>query len=79
MSSPPSQHWLPSQGELYFLILGNGMLESFPWSDTVFDHEAWHFGNCFQTQAHAEQAREKMQEVLHTLHQEHASPRMASP
>jgi hypothetical protein len=79
MPSPPFQRWLPSQGERYFLILGNGMLEGFPWSDTAFDHGAWHFGNCFKTYEHAEQAREKRQEGLHTLHQEHASLRIASP
>jgi hypothetical protein len=69
MPSPPSQRWLPSKGESYFLMLGNGMLESFPWSDTAFDHEAWHFGNCFKTQADAAQARQKIKEVLLTLHE----------
>ena len=69
MSSPQAQRWLPSTGERYFLILGHGVIARFPWSDTAFDYEAWHFGNCFHTQAQAAQAREKITEVLHTLHQ----------
>jgi len=69
MSSPQSQRWLPSKGEQYFLILGNGKIEIFPWNDTNFDQEAWHFGNCFKTHAQAAQAREKIIEVLRTLHQ----------
>jgi hypothetical protein len=69
MPSSPSQRWVPRKGEAYFLILGHGKVAIFPWNDTDVDHEAWHFGNCFQTQAHAAQAREKLTEVLHTLHQ----------
>jgi len=71
-TSPQSQRWLPSVGDHYFLILGNGKIELFPWNDTAFDHEAWHFGNCFQTQAQAAQVREKIKEVLLTFHQDHA-------
>ena len=69
MSAPPSQRWLPSGGDHYFLILGHGMIARFPWNDTAFDHEAWHFGNCFHTQAQAAQARDKLKEVLRALHQ----------
>jgi hypothetical protein len=55
------------------------MIELFPWNDTDFDHETWHFGNCFKTHAQAVQARETIREVLLTVHQDHASPRMAKP
>ena len=72
MSSPQSQRWVPRQGEHYFLILGNGTIARFPWNDTDFDHEAWHFGNCFQTQEQAEHARDTITEVLRTVHQDHA-------
>src|SRR5215475_2951466 len=44
MSAPPSQRWLPSAGDHYYLMLGNGMLERLPWNDTPFDHETWTFG-----------------------------------
>ena len=53
-------------------MLGNGMIELFPWSDTPFDHETWSFGNCFKTHAQAVQAREKIREVLRTVHQDYA-------
>ena len=72
MSSPHAQRWLPSTGEHYFLILGHGMIARFPWSDTDFDHETWDFGNCFKTHEEAVQARDKIQEVLLSLHQDHA-------
>src|SRR5438093_12338350 len=32
MSSPQSQRWLPSEGDHYFLILGNGRIQRFPWN-----------------------------------------------
>jgi hypothetical protein len=66
------QRWLPSKGDHYYLILGSGMIEIFPWSDTDFDHEAWNFGNCFKTHAQAVQARENIKGVLLTFHQDHA-------
>ena len=68
MSSPQSQRWLPRQGEHYFLMLGNGTIARFPWNDTDFDHETWDFGNCFKTHEEAVQARDKIQEVLLSLH-----------
>ena len=67
---PQPQCWLPSEGDHYYLILGNGMLELFPWNDTDFDHETWHFGNCFKTHAQAVQTRDKIKEVLRTFHEE---------
>jgi hypothetical protein len=60
---PQPQHWLPSEGDHYYLILGNGMIARFPWNDTPFDQETWHFGNCFKTYAQAVQARETIREV----------------
>ena len=69
MSAAPSARWLPRIGEHYFLMLGNGRIARFPWNDTDFDRAAWHFGNCFHTQAQAAQAREAITEVLRTLHQ----------
>jgi hypothetical protein len=79
MSTPPSQRWVPSTGEQYWLMLGDGRIERFPWNDTAFDHEAWHFGNCFKTYEEAVHAREKITEVLRTLHEDHASPDIVSP
>ena len=69
---PPPPRWLPRAGAHYYLILGNGMIQRFPWNGTDFDHEAWNFGNCFKTHAQAIQAREKMREVLLMVHKDHA-------
>jgi hypothetical protein len=63
-SSPPCQRWRPRDGEHYFLIQGHGRIAIVPWHDTAFDHETWHFGNCFQTYAHAKQAREQIKAVF---------------
>jgi hypothetical protein len=70
-SSPPGQRWRPRDGEHYFLIQGHGRIAIVPWNDTAFDHETWHFGNCFQTYAHAKQARQQLKALLHTFHHEH--------
>ena len=66
------KRWQPNGGDYYYIILGNGIIKIFPWNDTDFDHEAWYFGNCFRTHKEAVYAREKIAEVLRTVHQEHA-------
>jgi hypothetical protein len=71
MSAPQSQRWLPSEGDHYYLILGNGRIELFSWSDTPFDHETWDFGHCFKTHEEAVQALDKITELLRTSHQDH--------
>jgi len=43
------------------------------------DEERWHVGNVFVSLKHTEHARENSTEILLTLYQEHASPRIASP
>jgi hypothetical protein len=68
---PPHDRWMPRQGERYFLILGNGMIQGFQWHGTDFDREAWSFGNCFRLRRQATQARDGMKEYLATFHREH--------
>ena len=65
----PPQRWQPSEGDHYYLILGNGMIELFPWNDTPFDHETWRFGNCFKTHAEAVHARDQIKALLLQVHQ----------
>ena len=60
--------WKPAHHQPYFLILGNGYIECFRWSDTKFDEEAGGFGNCFRHRRYAEQARDKIKEVLANFH-----------
>jgi hypothetical protein len=66
---PPPRRWLLSEGDHYYLMLGNGMIELFPWNDTPFDHETWHFGTCFTTHAEARHARDTLTAVLLTFHE----------
>src|SRR5919109_1520908 len=74
---PQYERWLPRNSERYYLILGNGTIQSFYWRGTEFDHQAWSFGNCFRRRRDVAQARDQVKEVLLTFHQDHASSRMA--
>jgi len=47
--------------------------------DEGTDQGRWHVGNVFGSLDQAEQARDKSKEVLLTVHQEHALPRIAKP
>ena len=64
------ERWLPQLGASYFLILGDSTIKRFQWQGTDFDHEAWQFGNCFRVWKEAEQARDKIKEVLLMVHQD---------
>src|SRR5262249_53947301 len=66
--APDHQRWMPKHGEPYFLILGDSIVKRFQWHGTDFDQEAWQFGNCFRAWREAEQARDKIKEVLRTFH-----------
>jgi hypothetical protein len=60
--------WVPKNGEVYFLILGDGTIQSFQWHGTDFDQNAWSFGNCFRSRREATQARDVIKEVLSNFH-----------
>ena len=68
----PSACWKSALHQPYFVILGDGSIQVFPWSDTPFDHGAWQFGNCFRTHREAERAQEVLRQVLWAFHSEHA-------
>lgn len=57
----------PANREHYYLVLANGEIKDFPWNDTVFDYEAWDFGNCFRLRREAEQARDSIKHLLQQL------------
>lgn len=65
------RRWQPAYHERYFLILGNGRIQGFRWSDTEFDHDAWRFGNCFRDRKDAERARKFIKQLLQNLHAEY--------
>jgi hypothetical protein len=61
--------WKPTQHGQYFLILGDGRIQTFLWNDTEFDRRAWQFGNCFRRRTIAEHARQAILEVLQHFQQ----------
>ena len=67
----PPACWKPALHQSYFVLLGDGSIQVFSWSDTPFDHGAWQFGNCFRTHREAERAREVLQQALWTFHRDH--------
>jgi len=59
------KHRRPVNREHYFLVLANGEIKNFEWNDTIFDYEAWEFGNCFRKRQEAEQARDSIKNFFH--------------
>ena len=59
------------------LVLSHSLfdLSRTQWDDDGTDEGRWHVGNVFLSLEHAEQAREKIKEVLLNFHKDHASPR----
>jgi hypothetical protein len=66
--SDPPACWKPALHQPYFVILGDGSIQVFRWSDTPFDHRAWQFGNCFRTHRDAERTQEVLRQVLRDFH-----------
>ena len=69
----PSERWMPSIGVEYWYITDTGVIESNRWEGDHFDTDRWNVGNVFHTKPDAEQAREKLKEVLLIFHQDHTS------
>src|SRR5438132_880574 len=67
---PQYTHWMPRNGQNYFLVLGNGTVQRLQWHGTDFDQEAWSFGNCFRSRREAERAQEGIREYLANFHRE---------
>ncbi len=70
-SGRSDERWRPALHQRYFLILGDGNIRVFPWSDMPFDYGAWQFGNCFKTRREAEHAREAIRQALRAFHAEY--------
>jgi len=74
-----AERWRPEHHGCYFILLGNGTVQSFRWHNTEFDYQAWSYGNCFRRRRDAEQVREQIKEVLLTFHREQAKLCIAKP
>lgn len=62
------ERWKPQDGEGYWYVDGYGELMKDEWSDCVYDEDLWKYGNCFRTEQEATIARDKVKELLLSLH-----------
>ena len=75
-----SERWRPSIGVEYWYITDTGVVEHNRWEAGHFDTDRWEIGNVFCTKAEAEQAREKLAEVLRRFHTtQESETRMSTP
>ena len=56
--------WIPKIGEFYWLVSFKGEPTKFKFQGDTTDHSICAFGNCFQTEQAAIEARDKMRELL---------------
>ena len=61
------ERWKPKNGESYFFISGDGLVNLSDWDNDVFDNYYYNFGNCFRTKEEAEKALERVKELLLSL------------
>jgi len=60
----PKEKWKPEEDEEYYYINGHGEIGTFKWQDYQTDNRYYNFGNCFQSEAEAIQARDKIKKLL---------------
>ena len=60
----PKEKWRPEAYEEYWFVCSDGSLVCCVYSGEKLDQDKEKFGNCFQTKAEAEVARDKIREVL---------------
>ena len=41
--------WKPKEGDRYYFIGSNGLIDSWNWSGVMVDHYCYNAGNCFKT------------------------------
>ena len=51
------------------MIQHDGDVEQHRYAEDTYDDKKWTFGNCFQTRAQAESARDAITELLADFHQ----------
>jgi hypothetical protein len=75
-----SEPWMPFIGAEYWSITDIGVVENHRWEGNRLDTGRWELGNVFRTKPEAEHAREKLQEVLRSLHTNQArNTHMSTP
>ena len=69
MDPPEPERWQPELHEPWFHITADGQIAREIWTDAPADRARWRVGNCFPTREQAEEARERIREVLQRLRQ----------
>ena len=64
----PKERWKPKEGEEYYFVDNDGRIEVVEWGEDVEgDNDRYSFGNIFCTTKKAEEAKEKVKELLNKL------------
>lgn len=58
------QNWHPQKGEFYFLVCPDGEIACVKSLSDEIDESRYVFGNCFKTEAEAEEASKNIKELL---------------
>jgi len=58
------QPWKPEEGEDYWAVKETGKPMKLQWNGSIYDYELHRFNNYFPTRKAAEQARDRIKEVL---------------
>ena len=72
MEPPDPTWWKPEMHASWFHITADGQIACEVWTDVPADRARWRLGNCFQSRAQAEQAREQMREAFRHVRQHEA-------
>jgi hypothetical protein len=67
---PEPQRWKPKEGHGYYVIRASGTIVYTVNYDTLLDERNLKFGNCFETEAQAEEAARRVRETLLNYHKE---------
>ena len=63
----PKERWKPEKGEEYYWINIDGEILHSCWNKIWGGEETYNFGNIFRTEKEAEEARDKIKELLNKL------------
>jgi len=63
----PKERWQPKKEGRYYCIGSNGLIIDSQWVNYVVDKKRLDLGNIFKTREEAEQARDKIKELLQNL------------
>lgn len=51
--------WKPSDMDIYYVVMKNGAIKQYTWTDCTLDYSLYKLGNCYCTREQAEANRDK--------------------